>query len=68
MTQQRREIFRLFLKHDFETNPKLKELAVVAGDMEIPVELKHLGELDRLTDVDKFNNFRPHQGACLDCR
>ena len=44
------------------------QLVQAALRMDLPVEIKELRELDRLTDVDKFNNFRPHQGVCLECR
>ena len=68
IAQGRREIFRLFLKSDFQLNSKLTEIAVEAEKLNLVPELLSMGELDRLTDLDKFNNFRPHQGVCLECR
>ena len=68
LTQRRRDLFRLFLRRDYEDNPKLNQLADEARQLNLAVEVKDTRELDRLTSIDKFNNFRPHQGVCLDCR
>jgi len=67
LRQGRRQLTRLFLKHDFESNPKLEQIADAAAELGVPVDFRSVGELDRMTDIDKFNNFRPHQGVCLRC-
>lgn len=67
LRQGRRQIHRVYFRHDYEFNPKLEQIFDAAEEKGLPIEFRSVGELDRLTDIDKFNNFRPHQGVCLRC-
>ena len=68
LKQERRQLHCVYLKHDYKFNPKLEEIADLAEKSGLSIEFKSVGQLDRLTDVDNFNNYRPHQGVCLRCR
>lgn len=67
LRQDRRKLYHLYLKPNFETNEKLAEIERRGSSKGIPVLIRNLDDLDKLTSCDKFNNVRPHQGVCLHC-